>query len=177
MDIFKEDLIEWFGEVITNCPVSPDSPVSPLSPDSPVSPKLPVTLKLPPSLLLPPPLMSTSSSALPSTHPQSVPSGRSDPPCDFQSSAPPRHEDPLSLPLASESRTPPQNFDPSAPSWFLFPSGSTLVSCRPSADLETPLLRLHLVPLALSGSSFPPALPSSSVTPAPLQFSGSSPEP
>ncbi len=126
-------------------PLSPTSPESPLVPSSspmstgsplvpsssPVSPKLPETPKLPPSLPLPPPLKPANSSALsplvpvsPSAHPQSAPSGRSDPHRDFQSPAPPRREDPLSLTPASEFWTsPPWSPEPTAPPW---PSGSSV---------------------------------------------------
>ncbi len=95
MDIFQEDLIDWFGKVVPSSPEPPLFPMSPGSPlvpsSSPVSPKLPETLKLPPILPLPPPLMPASSSALsalvpvsPSAHPQSAPSGRSNLPRDLQ---------------------------------------------------------------------------------------------
>ncbi|KAL0168257.1 hypothetical protein M9458_036479, partial [Cirrhinus mrigala] len=43
--------------------------------------------------------------------------------------------------------------------------------------LGTPLLRLHLIPSALSGFSFPPAPPWSSVAPVPPRASGSLPPP
>ncbi len=42
----KEDLIDWFGEVILSSPLSPMSPESPLDlSSSPTSPKLPMILK------------------------------------------------------------------------------------------------------------------------------------
>ncbi|KAI2659446.1 Histone-lysine N-methyltransferase set-2 [Labeo rohita] len=99
--------------------------------------ELPVTLKLPPSLPVPPPLLPASSSAL-SAHPQSMPSGRSDLPWHFQSMC----EDPLSLPPASESWTPPRSFSPSAPPWLppnlpvpppLIPISSSALSARPQS--------------------------------------------
>ncbi|KAL1269116.1 hypothetical protein QQF64_031405, partial [Cirrhinus molitorella] len=85
-------------------------------------------------------------------------------------------EDPSSLPPASESRTPPRPFDPSAPPWLLAPSSPPWPPAsesrrlpRPSAPPwsvvdhpppRTPLLRLRLVlhPSTLSSSSFPPLL-------------------
>ncbi len=168
MDVFQEDLIDWFGEVVLSSPEHLESPMSPVSPlvpssspvspesplvlsSSPVSPKLPVTLKLPPSLPLLPPLSKpASSSALslwvpvsPSAHPQSASSGHSDPPLDFQSPALLRHEDPLSPPPVSASWTPPRSFDPSAQPWLLAPL--------------SPLC--PLIPLAPLGSLVPPAPP------------------
>uniref|UniRef100_A0A671SBE3 Sprouty-related, EVH1 domain-containing protein 2 n=1 Tax=Sinocyclocheilus anshuiensis TaxID=1608454 RepID=A0A671SBE3_9TELE len=92
---FDVDLIDWFGEVITHSPTSPESPlVLPSSCSSNFPPSLPL-----PHLLL----ESASSSAMPplvpvspSAHPQSALSGRSDSPRGFQSPAPPRREDSLS---------------------------------------------------------------------------------
>ncbi len=135
MDILEEDLIDWFDDIFLSSheyplpPKSPDSPLvpssSPTSPgsplvpsNSPVSPKLPVTSKLPPSSLLKPARSSAHSllvSVSPSAHPQSAQSWHYYLPRDFQSPAPPRHEDPLSPPPASKSWTTPRSFDPSAP--------------------------------------------------------------
>ncbi len=99
----EEDLFDWFGEVKPN---SPESLLvlssSSVSPKLPVSPVFPASLPLPPTLLKP-----ASSSALSllvpvslSAHPQSAPSGCSDPPQAFQF---PALEDPLSAPPASEA--------------------------------------------------------------------------
>ncbi|XP_016135604.1 leucine-rich repeat extensin-like protein 5 [Sinocyclocheilus grahami] len=155
MDIFQMDLIDWFGEVIPSSPVSPlvlPSPASPLVPPSSCSPVFP------PSLPLPPPLIPVSSSApsplvpvSPSAHPQSAPSGHSDPPRDFQSPASPWHEDPLSsapslrvldstsilrpigYALAPSSLVSTVARNPTSSTGLPRPSGSALVSCRPSA--------------------------------------------
>ncbi len=60
-------------------------------------------------------------------------------------------------------------------------TGSSLQFCLGLSStirrLRTQLLRLHLVPLSVSGSSFPLATLWSSVSPAPLWPSGSSPAP
>ncbi len=152
MDIFKEDFIDWFGEVITSSPASPLVPSSsPVSPESPLVPSSsPASLKLPPSLPLPPLLKPASSSALSplvpvslSAHPQLAPSGHSDPLLDLQSPASPRPEDLLSPPQASESWTPPRSFDPSAPPWLLAPSSPPW----------------PVIPLAPPGALVPPAPP------------------
>ncbi|KTF99450.1 hypothetical protein cypCar_00041706 [Cyprinus carpio] len=75
MDVFQMDLIDWFGEVIPNSPVSPLVPPSPESPASPLvppSPESPVSLLVPtspdppvfpPNLPLPPSSRPVSSSA------------------------------------------------------------------------------------------------------------------
>ncbi|ROK87099.1 hypothetical protein DPX16_10239 [Anabarilius grahami] len=66
-DLFEPDLIDFFGEMFPNSPVSPAPPVSPESPVS-TAPESPVSLVFPdflPSLPLPPP-RPTSSSAPPS---------------------------------------------------------------------------------------------------------------
>ncbi len=137
MDVFQEDLIDWFGEVALSSPKPPESPMSPVSllvpsssPVSPesllipssstVSPKLPVTRKIPPSLPLPPPLLKPARSSVlsllvpvsPSVHPQLTPSMHSDPPQDCQPPATPRREDHPSPPPVSKSWTPPRSFDP-----------------------------------------------------------------
>ncbi len=96
-------------------PTYPESPASPLVPPSSCSPTFLPSLPLLPPLLKPgssldlSPLVPVS----PSAHPQPAPSGHYDPPRDFQSPAPPRHDDPLSPPPVSESWTPPQPFDSS----------------------------------------------------------------
>ncbi|KAL1278541.1 hypothetical protein QQF64_025214 [Cirrhinus molitorella] len=102
-------------------------------------------------------------------------------------------EDPSPLPPASESRTPPRPFDPSAPPWLLAPSsppwpisppappGSlvppappwSVVDHPPLWDSAPPAAPRPSIPSALSGSSFPPAPPQSSVAPAPPRPSGS----
>ncbi|KAL0158572.1 hypothetical protein M9458_046648, partial [Cirrhinus mrigala] len=80
----------------------------------------------------------------------------------------------------------PRPIDPAAPPWFLAPSSpprpisppaplgslSSTIRC-----LKAPLFRLHLIPPALSDSSFPPAPPWSSVALAPPQPSESPPPP
>ncbi|XP_016110248.1 vegetative cell wall protein gp1-like [Sinocyclocheilus grahami] len=118
MDIFQMDLIDWFGEVLPSSTASPLVPPSSCSPVFPPSLPLPPPLQKPVSSSAPSPLVPVSTSA----HPHSAPSGRSDPPRDFQSPAPPWRDDPLSPPPASEPWTPPQSFDPSAPPWLLAPS-------------------------------------------------------
>ncbi len=195
MDIFKMDLIDWFGKVLTCAPESPASPLVPSSPESPASPLVlpsscpPVS---PPNLPLPPPLKPASSSppyplmpVSPSAHSQSAPAVCSDPPPqDFQSPAPHRHAYPLSPPPTSEPCTTLRSSDPSAPPWLLAPSsppwpviplappGSLVQPAPPWSVVDHPPPR-HSTPLALSGSSFPPAPPSSSVAPAPPWSSGS----
>ncbi|KAL1249397.1 hypothetical protein QQF64_020402 [Cirrhinus molitorella] len=80
-------------------------------------------------------------------------------------------EDPSSLPPASESRTPPRPFDPSAPPWLLAPSSPPwpISPPAPPGSLVPPAPPWSVVdhPPALSGSSLPPAPPQSSVAPAP----------
>ncbi len=71
IDTFKEDLIDWFGEVITSSPVSPESPLvlscSHVSPESPLdrssSPMSPVSPLVPSSSPMSPvsPLVPSSS--------------------------------------------------------------------------------------------------------------------
>ncbi len=95
MNCFKQgDLIDWVGKVIPYVPASPMSPESLLIPSSSTaSPEPPATPMFLPSLPLPPPVLKPASSLAlyplvpvsPSTHPQSAPSGRSDPPRSFLS--------------------------------------------------------------------------------------------
>ncbi|KAL0156925.1 hypothetical protein M9458_048171, partial [Cirrhinus mrigala] len=68
---------------------------------------------------------------------------------------------------------------PSCSSLHQIHLGSSFFSMAPPSirHLGTPLLWLHLIPPALSGTSLPPAPPQSSVTPASPQPSGSLPPP
>ncbi|KAL0160965.1 hypothetical protein M9458_044690, partial [Cirrhinus mrigala] len=156
----QKDLIDWIGEV----PFSP--PVSPVSPDSPASPKLP------PSFPLPPPLNPASFSVLsllvpvcPSAHPQSAPSGHSDPLRDFQAQAPPRRKDPGSPPPASKSWTPPQSSDPLTSLWLLAPSSPRwpVIPPAPPGSLVHPAPPWSAINHLPPRDFTPPALPHHSV--------------
>ncbi len=58
----------------------------------------------------------------------------------FQSQAPLRHEDPLSLPPTTGSLTPPRPCDPSTPPWLLAPSSPLwpIIPLAPPDSLVTP---------------------------------------
>ncbi|KAL0156895.1 hypothetical protein M9458_048141, partial [Cirrhinus mrigala] len=92
-------------------------------------------------------------------------------------------EDPSSLLPASESQTPPRDFDPAAPPQLPAPSSPRHPPVSPgclvppalpfSVDFTPSAAPCRSVPPALLGSSFPPAPLQSFVTPAPLQTSRS----
>ncbi|ROL49809.1 hypothetical protein DPX16_13474 [Anabarilius grahami] len=89
--------------------------VSPLVPSSPVSPVFPLPPPLTASSSAPPPLVPFSPSSSPT--PKYV-----DPLQCFRPPAPPKPEDPLAPPPASEPNTPPQPVDASSTPWLLPPS-------------------------------------------------------
>ncbi len=177
-------------------PVPSSSPASPASPESLLVQRSSCSPVFPSSLTLPPPLLEPASSstlsplipASPSAHPQLAPSVHFVSPRVFQSPALPWREDPLSLPPASESQTPPRPIGSTLAPCSLVstvachPTSSTglpcpsLVSCRPSSTkgFHSSGFTLSLHP---SGSSFPPAPPLSLVALASLQSSGSPPLP
>ncbi len=142
VDIFKMDLIDWFGEVLT---CDPESPASLLVLPSSC---LPV---FPPGLPLLPPLKPASSSASsplvhvsPSVHPQSAPAVCSDPPPrDFQPPAPPWLLASSSPPWPVIPLAPPGSLVPPAPPWSVVDHPPS----RDSAPLASPR---HSIPPALS---------------------------
>ncbi len=87
----------------------------------------------------------------------------------FQSQAPIRREDPLSLPPATGSLTPPRPCEPLSPPWLLAPSSPPWSIIPPSLwlhlgqsltirRLRTTLLWLHLIPPSLRLCQAPPSL-------------------
>ncbi len=160
------------------------APIPEFSPGSPEAHNCPP----PHPLLPPPPLASGSPSACPQPTIYAVRA-----PQDCHPPASLGLEYPSPPPPASEARTPPRPVDPFAPPWLLAPSSlpwpicplappGFLVPLAPPwsgvdhpAPLGTPLLRLHLIPPAPSGSSIPSSPPHTSVAPAPPRPSGSPP--
>ncbi len=153
----------------------PPSIPSPVIPASAPPPLLPVSISTPPQ----PSICAVGSSWVSS----------------LQSPSTSWLEDPISLPPASESLILPWPVDPAAPPRLLVPSSPPWPISPPAPPGApsslwfhlgqsltirrhgTPLLLLHLVPPALSGLSFLPNPPWSSVAPVPLQPSRFLPSP